>query len=129
MKRKKLAALSAGIVLVLALVLSACASTGTTPTTPAAPAGPLLISISASTDLVELDVNDTEQLEIIATFDDGSKQDVTSTCAFFGSDNPKVATVTSGGLITGVGKGTANITVAYTKGAMTDTINIPVHVV
>ena len=57
----------------------------------------------------------------------GKFQDVTK-LASFQSSNPKIAAVSSGGLITGVAAGSATINATYTEGGIVQTIAIPVTV-
>jgi len=92
-----------------------------------------LQSIAASPPEVSLDVGDTEQLTVTATYSDESTAVVTTSadCTYV-SDNTTVATVTSpgGGLITAVAEGSATITVSYTEAGIeaTDTVSVTVTV-
>jgi hypothetical protein len=62
--------------------------------------GKPLASISALPDKVNLPVNSTQTLKIVATID-FQQQSVTTSCAYK-SDNVKIATVNEAGLITGI---------------------------
>lgn len=84
--------------------------------------GVSLISISATPATVALEALDTQQLTVVATYSDNSTATVTSSSTY-GSSDPS-ATVSVGGLITGVSSGTATITVTY-EGA-TDTVDVTV---
>jgi hypothetical protein len=137
-KNRKLIPVLICLGLTLALVLSACGSSTvtstTTPntsitTTPGATtsAGSALKSIEATTDMIGLVAKATQQIYINATLADGTTSTVTSKCTYK-SDNEKVATVTAGGLVTGVGQGAANITVSYAVGGVTQTTVIYVDV-
>jgi uncharacterized protein YjdB len=77
--------------------------------------------------MVGLVVKSTQQLYINAAFADGSTQTVTYKCTYK-SDDEKVATVSTGGLVTGVSQGAANITASYTAGGVTQTVVVPVDV-
>ncbi len=68
----------------------------------------------------------TQQLSVTASYSDGTTQNVTSTSSY-ASSNTAVATVSTAGLVTAAGNGTATITATY-KGASssaTATVNIP----
>lgn len=89
-------------------------------------AAPALKSIKASPVSVSLAVKGTQQLKITATLDTKT-QDITTACTYKSSD-AKVATVSGKGLITAVAKGSAKVTVSYTKNKVTKTVEIPVTV-
>jgi trimeric autotransporter adhesin len=59
-----------------------------------------------------------QQFVATGTFDDGTKQNISVTATWI-SSNPSIARVTSAGLLTGLGLGTADITVGM--GAVSDT--------
>ncbi len=86
-----------------------------------------LVSIAASPLSVPLYVGETQQLAITATYEDASTAEVTAT-ATYASDAVSVATVSIGGLITAVAEGTATITVTYTEGVITRTVDVLVTV-
>jgi len=115
MKNKIVAAL--GIVLIVAL-LGATAVGCTTST---------VKSIAASPNKISLAVKGTQQLTITATDTKGKTENVTAKCTYK-SNNEKLATVSKGGLVTGVAAGSANVTVSYTKDKVTKTVTVPVTV-
>lgn len=86
----------------------ACGGGGGSPTAP--PSTPTLtgLSITPATDLVRIKANETFAAN--ATFSDGSSRTVQST---WGSDAPGVATIESGGRVTGVASGQATIFADY----------------
>ena len=86
-----------------------------------------LESIAASPSSVSLDVGDTEQLTITATYSDASTDDVTTEASYV-SDDETVATVSGGGLITAVAGGSATVTASYTEDAITKTAEVSVTV-
>ena len=88
--------------------------------------GKPLASISALPDKVNLPVNSTQTLKIVATID-FQQQSVTASCAYK-SDNVKIATVNEAGLITGIAPGTANINIYFTKDQVTKSVIVPVTV-
>jgi len=86
-----------------------------------------LESIAASPESVSLDVDETQQLTVTATYSDASTADVTAEASYESSDT-SVATVSTGGLITGVAEGSATVTVSYTEDEITKTTTVPVTV-
>ena len=86
-----------------------------------------LISIAATPSAVQVGVALTSQLAITATFDGGPSAVVTSAATYSSSD-ATVATVSSGGLITGVKSGSANVTASYTAASVTKTAVVGVTV-
>lgn len=86
-----------------------------------------LESIAASPSSVSLNVDGTQQLTVTATYSDASEADVTADATYV-SDNETVATVSTGGLITGVAEGSAAVTVSYTEGGITKTDTVSVTV-
>lgn len=61
-----------------------------------------------------LEVNQTVQLQVFGTFKDGAVEDLTAhSDTSYTSSDPAVASVDSGGLVTGVGSGEATITVEH----------------
>lgn len=63
------------------------------------------------------------QLRAVGAYNDGSTAEVTST-VFWTSSSPEIATVSSGGAITGVAAGTASI--AATSGSISGSANVAV---
>lgn len=80
-------------------------------------------SISVFPSAVYLGVGQTQQLTVTAIMSDGSTRDVTASAGYVSSD-ASVATVSPGGLITGVAQGTAVVTVSYQG----KTASVPVEV-
>ncbi len=87
----------------------------------------ILKSIAASPDKVSLTVKGTQQLTTTATYTDGTRKNVTAKSTYK-SSNTKIATVTKGGLITGIAAGSSTITASYTEGKITKTVTISVTV-
>ena len=71
---------------------------------------------------------DMEQLAVTATYSDASTADVTD-AADYESDDQNVAAVSTTGLITAISAGTATISVSYTEGEITRTVEVLVTVV
>jgi hypothetical protein len=84
---------------------------------------PVVTSIITSPSSVDIRKGDTAQLSVTAQFDDGTSETVTSS-ASYSSSNTTVATVSTGGLVTGKAIGTATITVTYSG----KTATVPVSV-
>jgi len=82
-----------------------------------------LSSIAATPASVSLDVDGTQQLTVTATYSDTSTADVTAE-ASYESSVTSVATVSTGGLITGVAEGDTTITVSYETAI--DTVSVTV---
>ncbi|MBC7093899.1 Ig-like domain-containing protein, partial [Candidatus Bipolaricaulota bacterium] len=61
---------------------------------------------------VSLSVGETQQLTVVARYSDGTAKDVTGS-ALYTSNNPSVAAVSAGGLVTGVAPGSTALAVAY----------------
>ncbi|MEU3447252.1 Ig-like domain-containing protein [Streptomyces thermolilacinus] len=83
---------------------------------------PVLQSLSITPASLPLAVGEIGALVATATYDDGSTQDVTSSCAWSSSD-PATATVSSG-FVTGIAAGTATVTGSY--GGVSDTSTVTV---
>ncbi len=83
-----------------------------------------LVSIAVTPESVSLNVGETQQLAITATYSDASTAVVTADATYV-SDTESVATVSIGGLIIAVAEGTAIITVSYE----TETADVSVTVV
>lgn len=75
-------------------------------------ASSLLRSISINGAIASIAQGSTDQFTATATFSDGSTQDLTSSVGWT-SSNPSVATMSSGGVATGVGAGVTNITATF----------------
>jgi SpoIID/LytB domain protein len=75
------------------------------------------------TKLKPMKEGETRQLTVIATYSDGTKQDVTSRASFTSGD-PQVATVAPGGLLTAVSKGKTEITAAFGRWTDSDKLNV-----
>ena len=73
---------------------------------------PVVKSFTVSPSSVNLPAGTTQQLTVTATLSDGTTPDVTS-IASYKSSNTSRATVSSAGLITGVGVGASKITITY----------------
>jgi uncharacterized protein YjdB len=101
-------------VLILSIIAAACGSTSTSPTT---------VSSIAVTGAAPA-VGATAQFTAIATMSNGTTQDVTSLSAW-ASSNTGAATVSSTGVVTGVGEGAATVQATYLSVTGTDTITIP----
>jgi hypothetical protein len=108
------------LVFVLGISIAACDRTSSTPTSPSmSTLTPPAISTSSQTlQSVTLSINadairsrgDTTQTIPTGTFADGTSQNVMATCKNWQSDNVRVLTINSGGLITAEGSGAATIT-------------------
>jgi len=86
-----------------------------------------LQSIAASPSSVTLAVDETQQLTITATYSDASTANVTADSTY-ASDDEAVATVSTGGFITGVAEGSATVTATYTEDEITKTAEVSVTV-
>ena len=122
-----------GLLVVLTASTGACSpastskttptNTTTTPTTPA----PILSSIAiTNTSPVNLAVGSKQQFTATGTYEDGSKQDVTLKVTWSSSD-PKIATVSSFGSVTGVQVGNSDIT-ASLSGITSPPVNIVTNI-
>ena len=99
-------------------------TTGTMTVTVTPPPPPMLESIAVAPETATIDVGATQQLTVTGTFDDSSTSDQTSEATFM-SNAMAVATVSAGGLITGVSAGTATITASV--GSLTATMVITIN--
>ena len=70
-----------------------------------------LLSISVSPSSIDLAKGTNQQVTVIGTYSDGTTRDLTHS-AMYTSSNPSVLGVTTGGLVTGAGVGTAQITIS-----------------
>jgi hypothetical protein len=106
---------------ILAIVVPACGSSPA-PTTPSTP--PTIQSVTLNANLASLmSAGQTTQATAIASFSNGTTQDVTNACTNWLTDNARVLTVNSTGLLTAQASGTATITATCQavvgRGAMT----------
>ena len=103
--------------------VSACAGSvcGSTTLTAAAPA---LFSIAVTPANDALPVGQSVQFDAVGTYTDSSTQDLTSSVAW-SSGSPLVATISSAGLLSGVGTGNSNISASLNgvTGSTTLTVN------
>ena len=108
-----------GTALLVCLVVSACgsktpspAAPSTTPTT-TAPAGPTLQSVTLGPTGVPprwYTPGATNQTVASGTFSDGTRQNVTTSCTDWQSDNTSVLTINNEGLLTAHNSGSATVT-------------------
>jgi len=89
--------------------------------------GGILQSLTVDPADVTLGLNWTRQITVTANYDKGDPKDVTKKCTY-ASSNTKIATVSSGGLITvgGLAAGSVTITVSYTEKDMTKTATVTI---
>jgi uncharacterized protein YjdB len=106
---------SIGIAFVVAVFAAACSSSPTSSTTVAS----IAIRGSAPT------VGSTAQLTATATMSNGTTQDVTSS-ATWQSGDATIATVSSGGVVTGVAAGSTTVTATYQSVTGSDSIAVAV---
>jgi pullulanase len=71
--------------------------------------------------------NATQQLTITASYTKGALKNVTATSTYR-SGRATIATVTTGGLVRGVGAGLTIIIVSYTEGGVNKTVTVLVTV-
>jgi|SRR5215813_8380750 len=100
--------------MVLAVIAAACGSNSTSPTSVSS------IAITGAAPVV----GGSAQFAAIATMSNGTTQDVTGLSAW-SSSNTGAATVSSTGLVQGVGAGTTTVTATYLSVSGTDPITIP----
>jgi uncharacterized protein YjdB len=134
MKRNKIITLLFGLVLIITVVLPACSSGTTVSTTPVstskpitpADTGPVTLKlIDASPTSTEIHIARTMQIDVIARYSNNSIKNVTEKCTFKSNDE-KVATVSTSGLITAVADGACEIIVSYTENGATQTDSVSV---
>ena len=114
------------ISLLLVMSVGCTSSSSTSPDEVAA----LLDRIMASPSTTSLSVNTTRQLNISAVYvkgSGGSIKDVTDNSTYESSDST-ITIVSKEGILTGIAAGSVNITVSFTHGEETRTIEIPVTV-
>src|SRR5215468_1211029 len=86
---------------------------------------PILQTITVGPTGVGILVNKTQQMTAIGTYDDGSQKNITgSSSTTWTTNDQTIATVSSAGLVTGVGAG--NSTVTATNGVATGSASITV---
>ncbi|MEM9112762.1 MAG: Ig-like domain-containing protein [Myxococcota bacterium] len=84
---------------------------------------PMVTRVRATPSTANLNIGDTVQLSVQATFDNGTREDRTSE-ATYRSSPVNVATVDAGGLVTAVDSGAAVITINFEGASTTVTINV-----
>ena len=115
-----------GLISLLLVMSVGCSSTSTSPDE----IGATLDRIMASPSTTSLSVNTTRQLNISAVYvkgSGGSIKDVTDNSTYESSDST-ITIVSKEGILTGIAAGSVNITVSFTHGEETRTIEIPVTV-
>lgn len=95
-----------------AVSLAVTSCNGSTPSSPDPVATRLLASVTISGSTSLAGPGHTAQLSAIAGYSNGATENVTAT-AVWQTSNPAVATVSGGGLLTGQGAGTADVTATY----------------
>ena len=100
--------------------------TGCEPGNPSAKAIPTLSRIAVSPPSVTLTTGDTQALAVTGSYSDGSTETLTTRVTYT-STNTAVATVSTGGVITAVGAGTAAINLADSANAATATVSVTVN--
>jgi len=115
-----------GLISLLLVMSVGCSSTSTSPDE----IGATLDRIMASPSTTSLAANTTRQLNISAVYvkgSGGSIKDVTDNSTYESSDST-ITIVSKEGILTGIAAGSVNITVSFTHGEETRTIEIPVTV-
>ncbi|HJM36428.1 MAG: Ig-like domain-containing protein [Dehalococcoidales bacterium] len=115
-----------GLISLLLVMSVGCSSTSTSPDE----IGATLDRIMASPSTTSLAANTTRQLNISAVYVKGSggiMKDVTDNSTYESSDST-ITVVSKEGILTGIAPGSANITVSFTDGEETRTIEIPITV-
>ena len=84
---------------------------------------PSLVSIAVSPVNASITAGSAQQFKATGTFSDNSTQDLTSQ-ATWSSGTPSVATISSGGLATGIGQGSSTVTAALTGTSATTTLTV-----
>lgn len=100
--------------------------TGCEPGNPSAKAIPTLSRIAVSPPSVTLTTGDTQALAVTGSYSDGSTETLTTRVTYT-STNTAVATVSTAGVITAVGAGTAAINLADSANAATATVSVTVN--
>src|SRR5208337_104613 len=88
---------------------------------------PSISSIYITPSAATVSVNNTQQLTATATYSDGSKNTITGNNVGWSSSNDAVATITNGGLVTGVAVGTATMTASAQGVSGTATVTVTVQ--
>ena len=115
-----------GLISLLLVMSVGCSSTSTSPDE----IGATLDRIMASPSTTSLAANTTRQRNISAVYVKGSggiMKDVTDNSTYESSDST-ITVVSKEGILTGIAPGSANITVSFTDGEETRTIEIPITV-
>lgn len=102
-----------GLVIFVVFAAGACANSSTTPSGgPTGPSSPTVTSVTISGTLAIANIGQTSQLSATAHSAKGTTQDVTAQATWASSD-AAIATVSSTGLVTSTGIGTATLTATY----------------
>jgi len=102
-----------GLIIFVVFAAGACADSGTTPSGgPTGPSSPTVTSVTISGILTITNIGQSSQLSAIAHSAKGTTQDVTAQATWASVDSA-IATVSSTGLVTSKGVGTATITATY----------------
>jgi uncharacterized protein YjdB len=101
LSRRRRLVLATGIAILLCLAWAGCTGFFVNPS---------ISSIFITPASTTIAVNGTQQLTATGTFSDGSRQPLSGTTVGWSSSDDTVATITNGGLVTGVSLGTATIT-------------------
>src|SRR5208337_468944 len=88
---------------------------------------PSISSIYITPSAATVSVNNTQQLTATATYSDGSKNTITGNNVGWSSSNDAVATITNGGLVTGVAVGSATMTASSEGVTGTATVTVTVQ--
>ena len=99
---------------------SGASTTGTTTSNTTAAETPTVTGVTVSSSSISIAAGQTAQLSATASYSDSSTQPLSS--ATWTTSNSNVATVSSSGLVTAVGVGTATITVS--SGSISQTVSI-----
>ena len=100
-RQRRRLALATGIAVLLCLTAAGCSGFFISPS---------ISSIFITPSSTTVAVSNTQQLTATATYSDGSKNTLTGSNVGWSSSNTAVATITNGGLVTGVTVGTATMT-------------------
>ena len=110
--------LATGIAILLCLMWAGCTGFFVNPT---------ISSIFITPASTTIAVNGTQQLIATGTYSDGSRQPLSGSTVGWSSSNDTVATVSNGGLVTGVSLGTATITATAQGVSGTGTVTVTVQ--
>ncbi|MFZ0913712.1 MAG: Ig-like domain-containing protein [Candidatus Korobacteraceae bacterium] len=109
--------LATGIAILLCLAWAGCTGFFVNPS---------ISSIFITPASTTIALNGTQQLIATGTYSDGSKQPLSGSTVGWSSSDDKVATITNGGLVTGVSLGTATITATAEGVSGTGTVTVTV---